>query len=100
VTGRLEHLFVIATIVTGALALADALKSHKTSNATAAAHALTRGTQARIFWAALAVGIALPVVLALTGVVAAIFAAALLALVGLWLHGHAVILAGQGPPIS
>ena len=93
-------LFVAALLATGALALADALKRHTTANADAAAHALTRGAQARLFWLALALGVVLPVPLALAGGAAPLVAAAVLALVGLWLHGHAVILAGQGPPIS
>jgi Ni/Fe-hydrogenase subunit HybB-like protein len=91
--------FVVAAIAAGALALADGFKRHHTSNATAAAHALTRGTQARLFWLSLALGVVLAVPLAFAGL-AGLLAAPLLALAGLWLHGHAFILAGQGPPIS
>jgi hypothetical protein len=40
------------------------------------------------------------VLLVLIGGAPLLFAAAVLTLAGLWLHGHAVILAGQGPPIS
>jgi len=100
VTNRLRYLFVVAVLVTAALALADALGKHRTPNAAAAAHALTRGSQARRFWLALAFGGALPALLALAGGAAPLVAAAVLALAGLWLHGHAFILAGQGPPIS
>jgi hypothetical protein len=82
------------------LALADAFKPHQTSNGAAAARALSRGTQARLFWFALGAGVVAPILLALVGSVASIAAAAVLALGGLWLHGHAVVLAGQGPPIS
>jgi hypothetical protein len=91
--------FVVAAIVTGVLALADGFKKHRTSNAAAAAHALTRGTQAPMFWLALALGVVLAVPLAFAGL-GGLVAASLLALAGLWLHGHAFILAGQGPPIS
>jgi len=91
--------FVVAAVVAGALALADGFKKHHTSNASAAAHALTRGTQARLFWLSMTLGVALAVPLAFAGV-AGLFAASVLALAGLWLHGHAFILAGQGPPIS
>jgi formate-dependent nitrite reductase membrane component NrfD len=91
--------FVVAAVAAGALALADGFKKHHTSNAAAAAHALTRGTQARLFWLSIIVGVALAVPLAFAGV-AGLFAASMLALAGLWLHGHAFILAGQGPPIS
>jgi formate-dependent nitrite reductase membrane component NrfD len=91
--------FVVAAIVVGVLALADGFKKHRTLNAVAAAHALTRGTQARIFWLSLALGVVLAVPLAFAGL-AGLVVASLLALAGLWLHGHAFILAGQGPPIS
>jgi formate-dependent nitrite reductase membrane component NrfD len=97
---RVENLFIIAVLVTGALAIADALKAHETSNAIAAAHALRRGAQARLFWVGIVAGIAFPVLLVLIGGAPLLFAAAVLTLAGLWLHGHAVILAGQGPPIS
>jgi hypothetical protein len=95
-----RELFVIAVLITGALALADAMTGHKTANAVAAAHALTRGAQSRLFWIALAAGVALPALLALMGGPSPLIVAAALSLVGLWLHGHAFILAGQGPPIS
>jgi len=95
----LAYSFVAATIVSGLLILADALKRHHTSNARAAAHTLTRGAQARLFWISLALGVGLAIPLALSGSAWLPIAAAL-ALVGMWLHGHAFILAGQGPPIS
>jgi Fe-S-cluster-containing dehydrogenase component/formate-dependent nitrite reductase membrane component NrfD len=91
--------FVVTAIVTAVLILADAFKRHHTSNARAAAHALTRGAQARLFWLSLALGAVIAVPLAFAGGVG-LLVAALLALAGLWLHGHAFILAGQGPPIS
>jgi Fe-S-cluster-containing dehydrogenase component/formate-dependent nitrite reductase membrane component NrfD len=96
---RLDHTFAGAVIVVGLLALADAVKRHHTTNAAAAARALTRGAQANLFWLSLAVGVACVVPFALVGG-AWLAAAAALALAGLWLHGHAFILAGQGPPIS
>jgi formate-dependent nitrite reductase membrane component NrfD len=91
--------FVVAAIAAGALAVADGFKTHHTSNAAAAARALTRGTQARLFWLSQTLGVVLAVPLAFAGL-AGLFAASVLALAGLWLHGHAFILAGQGPPIS
>jgi Fe-S-cluster-containing dehydrogenase component/formate-dependent nitrite reductase membrane component NrfD len=99
VSRGLVDAFVIAAVVAGVLALADGFKNHHTSNAAAAAHALTRGTQARLFWLSMTLGVALAVPLAFAGA-AGLFSASLLALAGLWLHGHAFILAGQGPPIS
>ena len=98
--GALVYVLAAALLVAGALALADALGRHETSNAAAAARVLTRGAQARLFWLAMIAGTALPIVLAFLGGAATLFAAAVLALGGLWLHGHAFILAGQGPPIS
>ena len=50
--------------------------------------------------AALVGGVVVPILLTLVGGATPIGAAAVLALAGLWLHGHAVVLAGQGPPIS
>ena len=95
--GELLALFVL---ITGLLGAADAFLPHKTSNARAAAHALRAGKQSTLFWCALFIGVVLPVILAIAGGTAAIASSAVLALVGLWLHGHAFILAGQGPPIS
>lgn len=100
VAAGMQHVFVLLLLLTGTLALADALVRHRTANGAAAAHALTRGAQARLFWVSLALGVALPVFLAIAGAAIPVFAAAVLALGGLWLHGHAFILAGQGPPIS
>ena len=53
-----------------------------------------------MFWPSIVLGVVVPVLLALIGGAAPLFVAAVLALAGLWLHGHAFILAGQGPPIS
>jgi formate-dependent nitrite reductase membrane component NrfD len=88
---------LIALVVFG---VADAFGRHATANAAAAAHELTRGRQAPLFWGALLGGTALPAFLLLAlGPIAAV-PAGLLALAGLWLHAHALVLAGQGPPIS
>ena len=95
----LRILFLIGVVGTGAIALADAFGTHRTANGAAAARALVRGSQARLFWTALAIGVVLPVILAFAGTAGAVMAA-VLALVGWWLHGHAFVLAGQGPPIS
>ncbi len=95
----LRGLFVAGVAGAGALALADAFGRHPTANGTAAAHALTRGAQAPLFWAAMGAGVLLPLLLAFAGTAGAT-AAAVLALTGWWLHGHSFVLAGQGPPIS
>jgi Fe-S-cluster-containing dehydrogenase component/formate-dependent nitrite reductase membrane component NrfD len=95
----LRDLFLLGVLGTGVIALADAFGRHRTANGAAAARALTRGAQARLFWAALLVGVVLPVILVFVGSIGAV-AAVLLALAGWWLHGHAFVLAGQGPPIS
>ena len=84
---------------TGAIALADGLGRHRTANGAAAARGLTRGSQARLFWTALAAGVVLPMLLVFVGT-AGVVLAAVVALAGWWLHGHAFVLAGQGPPIS
>jgi Fe-S-cluster-containing dehydrogenase component len=92
--------FALLVLITGLLGAADAFLPHKTANARAAARALRRGKQSALFWLALLFGVVLPVLLALVGSATALAAAAVIALAGLWLHGHAFILAGQGPPIS
>ncbi|HVX39283.1 MAG TPA: NrfD/PsrC family molybdoenzyme membrane anchor subunit, partial [Gemmatimonadaceae bacterium] len=92
----LRDVFIACVVTTGAIALADGLGHHRTANATAAAHALTRGSQSRAFWLAMVIGLVLP--LAVISVSPAL--SAVLSLAGWWLHGHAFVLAGQGPPIS
>jgi hypothetical protein len=84
----------------GLLSLGDVLDRHPTANAAAAAHALGRGAQSRLFWTAMLGGTLAPALLFLAGPVATYPLAGLLTLAGLWLHGHAFVLAGQGPPIS
>lgn len=92
----LRDVFVACVVTTGAIAIGDGLGHHRTANATAAARALTRGSQSRAFWFAMLIGVVLPLVL----ISASPAVAAVLALGGWWLHGHAFVLAGQGPPIS
>jgi Fe-S-cluster-containing dehydrogenase component/formate-dependent nitrite reductase membrane component NrfD len=82
------------------LALVDAYGWHPTPNASAAARALGSGRYAALFRASLIGGFALPAALFLIGPVALFPLAGALALAGLWLYGHALVLAGQGPPIS
>ena len=84
------------------LALLDALGWHPTANGAAAAHALARDPFAMMFWTSLLGGLVVPAVLLLMGTDAPLLvpAAAALALAGLWLNGHALVLAGQGPAIS
>ncbi len=82
------------------LALVDPFGRHRTANAAAAARQLVRGRQAALFWAALLGGSLLPAALLGAGPLALYPLAGALALAGLWIHGHALILAGQGPPIS
>jgi formate-dependent nitrite reductase membrane component NrfD len=97
----LRDIFLIGVLGTGVIALADGLglSPHRTANGAAAAHALTRGSQARRFWTAMALGVVLPLPLAFAGSIGLVIAA-VLGLAGWWLHGHAFVLAGQGPPIS
>lgn len=82
--------------------LAEVMARHGSSNAAAAAHALTRGRYAGWFWSSLGIGGVLPVTLILWtgsgGVGLPI--AAILALIGLWLYEHAFVMAGQAIPIS
>jgi len=83
-----------------ALALGDAFGRHATANAAAAARALARGRYARLFWASLLAGLALPAALLAAGAVSVFPLVGVLTLAGLWLYGHALVLAGQGPTIS
>ncbi|HTI62259.1 MAG TPA: 4Fe-4S dicluster domain-containing protein [Gemmatimonadaceae bacterium] len=99
VSAALRGVFLVAVLGAGAIALADALGRHRTANGAAAARALVRGSPSRLFWIALAIGVVLPALLVFAGVVGAVVAA-VFALAGWWLHGHAFVLAGQGPPIS
>lgn len=84
----------------GVLALVDGFGWHPTPNGVAAAHALARGRFAALFRASLLGGLVLPAALFLLGPTASFPVAGALALAGLWLYGHALVLAGQGPPIS
>jgi len=89
-----------AGLVFGALlALADAFMKHDTANAAAAARALRGGRQATLFWTSLALAV-VPALVFAAGPLALYPAAGAAGLLGLWLYGHALVLAGQGPPIS
>jgi formate-dependent nitrite reductase membrane component NrfD len=79
------------------LALIDGFGPHPTPNATAAARALSRGRQASMYWISV-IGLALGAALIGTGLAPAAGGAAML--LALWIYGHALVLAGQGPPIS
>ncbi len=98
--GRADLVLVMALAAFLVLGLGDAFGRHATANATAAARELRRGRQAPLFWSALGIGAVLPALLLMGLGPAAGPAAGVLALTGLWLHAHALILAGQGPPIS
>ena len=86
--------------VATALALVDTFGRHPTTNAAAAARALGRGRYAPLFWIALLAGAAIPIAIFAAAPVELFPLGAALALGGLWLHAHALVLAGQGPPIS
>lgn len=82
------------------VALADGLGRHTTPNARAAAKAMVKGRYARLFWASLVIGVAAPLAFMMGVGAPALPVAGLLILAGMWMHGHAFVLAGQGPPIS
>ncbi|HEY2805296.1 MAG TPA: 4Fe-4S dicluster domain-containing protein [Gemmatimonadales bacterium] len=82
------------------IALMDAYGHHPTANAAAAAHELVKGSESGLFWAALIGGALLPAAILLFAPSDYAFAAAPLSLGGLWLYGHALVTAGQRPPIS
>ena len=92
------HLVVVA---------AELWTPHANKDVTAAAHAMTKGSDAPLFWyGAMALGVAVPLaVLAAHGVgvvpagVAAA-AAGLAAIFGLLAYEHSWIRAGQDPPLS
>jgi len=98
--GRTDIALVMALAAFLVFGLGDAFGRHATPNAVAAARQLRNGRQARLFWSALIGGAAIPALLLITGWPAAGPVAGAMALVGLWLHSHALVLAGQGPPIS
>ena len=101
-----EHLVSWGELAAGGLllgallAVADAFMKHDTANAAAAAWQLARGRQASLFWTSLIAGALLPAVLLIAGPLSLYPVAAALGLAGVWLYGHALVLAGQGPPIS
>lgn len=91
---------VMALAAFAIVGMGDAFSRHATANAAAAAHQLTRGRQAVMFWTSIIGGAVLPALLLMGGWPATGPLAGGLALTGLWLHSHALVLAGQGPPIS
>jgi Fe-S-cluster-containing dehydrogenase component/formate-dependent nitrite reductase membrane component NrfD len=90
----------LALVVSAALMLIDGFGRHPTPNGSAAARALTRGPQAGMFWLALGAGTLLPAVLLTLSPAQWGLAATPLVLAGLYEYGHALLVAGQGPPIS
>jgi Fe-S-cluster-containing dehydrogenase component/formate-dependent nitrite reductase membrane component NrfD len=90
----------LALVLSAALMLIDGLGSHPTPNGAAAAKALTRGRQAGMFWLSLGAGTILPAVLLVLSPGQWGLAATPLVLAGLFEYGRALVLAGQGPPIS
>jgi len=98
--GGTDLALVLALAAFLVFGLGDAFGRHATANAAAAARQLSSGRQAWMFWSALVIGAAIPALLLIGAWPAAGPAAGAMALVGLWLHSHALILAGQGPAIS
>ena len=90
---------IVTLILATILALGDAFAAHPTPNARAAAHAMTRGKRAPLFWMSM-FGAVIPVAIFAVGPFALYPVAAATALACLFLHGHALVLAGQDPPIS
>lgn len=82
--------------------LGEITARHGSSNARAAARALTHGSSAGLFWTAVIPGALLPMpVLAAVGPHGApAVVAALAALAGLWAYEHAFVMAGQSVPLS
>ncbi len=81
-----------------AMLLGDVTARHGSSNAAAAAEVMTKGRYAPLFWAALALGTALPGALLIAGSGAAL--PAVLALLGLLAYEHAFVMSAQSVPIS
>ena len=73
---------------------------HGSSNAAAAAHVMTKGRYAPLFWGSLAGGAIIPGLLLLTTAGIAPTVASGLALVGLLAYEHAFVMAGQAVPVS
>ncbi len=87
-------------LLSALLTAGEALQGHATANATAAASAQWRGRYAPLQWTALLGGALLPAALLAAGPVPLYPVAGALALAGQWLQSHALVLAGQSPPIS
>ena len=83
-----------ASIVHLAFVVSDVTMAHPTMHAKVAAREMTRGRFARLFWA----GVVLVVVAVSAPAVGV--AAAVVALVGLALHEHAYVQAGQAVPLA
>jgi formate-dependent nitrite reductase membrane component NrfD len=91
---------IAGLLLAATVALADAYGRHPTANAAAAARALVKGPQAGLFWTAILAGAVLPALLLALRPATWGAAACPLILACLWDYGHALVLAGQGPPIS
>jgi Fe-S-cluster-containing dehydrogenase component/formate-dependent nitrite reductase membrane component NrfD len=90
--------FVVALVLEAGLMFAEFSSAHTNVDAARAARLLTRGALSRRFWGgAVIVGLVLPLVFALTPMLAA---GAVLALAGLWVYEDAWIKAGQIIPLS
>jgi len=98
--GATDLAMILALVAFVVFALADAFGRHATANGAAAALDLRRGRTRGLFWSAVIVGGVVPALALIVAWPAAGPVAGALALLGLWLHSHAFILAGQGPPIS
>ncbi len=81
------------------LALLEGYRPHPTANARAAAVALVTGPDAPLFWLSIAAAV-LPAAVLWFAPTPFAFAVAPFTLLGLWLQGHALVVAGQAPPIS
>ena len=90
----------VLLVALGAVQLLDTFGPHASANARAAAHALAFGRQSSWFWGGLFLGIVLPMAPVAGSNPTPLPVVGALVLAGLWMHHHAYVLAGQGPPIS
>jgi Ni/Fe-hydrogenase subunit HybB-like protein len=84
-----------------AVFLGEVVARHGSSNAAAAAHVMTHGTYAPLFWTGVSIGAVVPVVLLMaSGSPGVIIGSAVLSLAGLLAYEHAFVMSGQSVPIS
>src|SRR3989440_3236955 len=107
VASMLTTILLVALVLHGLLALIEVFGPHANSHVAAAAHYMVRGPLQNIFWGPFfTIGILIPLLLLVIGLLAPEASLALLgiagifALVGLFAYEHCFVTAGQAVPLS